>query len=169
MNFLSRRSIRKYSEKKVEKEKIQEIMVAAALSPSGNNSRPYEFIVIDDKELIKKLALSKITGGQFAIEAPIMIVVVGHNIIATMEDDCAIASTIIQLKAHDLGLGTCWIQTKNKVNEVGDSTSDVIREILKIPKDIHVNNMIALGYPDEVKVEYTEKDANMKLLHYNRY
>lgn len=168
MNFLSRRSIRKYSDKIVEKEKIQDLMVTAVLSPSGGNGRPYEFVVVDDKNLIKKLALSKVNGGQFAVDASIMIVVLGHEK-PTMKDDCAIASTIIQLKAHDLGLATCWIQIKNKINEKGIPTSNVIREILGIPEDIHVNNMIALGYPNEIKSEYTEKDANMKLIHYNKY
>ena len=168
MNFLSRRSIRKYSNKVIEKEKIHELMLTAVLSPSGNNGRPYEFIVVDNKDLIKKLVLSKVTGSQFAIDAPIIIVVLGHEK-ATMEDDCAIASTIIQLKAHDLGLGTCWIQIKDKVNEKGVPTSDIIREILGIPQEIHVNNMISLGYPSEVRDEYTEKDANMTLVHYNKY
>jgi len=170
MDFLNRRSIRKYSTQTIEKEKIQEIMKTAVLSPSGHNGRPYEFIVIDNKDLIKKLAFSKVSGGQFAVEAPLMILVLGKkDSYPTMEDDCAIASTIIQLKAHDLGLGSCWIQIKNKVNEEGTSTIEIIRNLLSIPDLYHINNLISLGYPAEERKAYEDKDANMELVHYNKF
>ena len=86
-------------------------MKTALVSPSGRNRKPYEFVVIDDKEIIKKLSVAKESGATFAADAPLMIVILGHEN-PTWDDDCAIASTIIQLKAHDLGLGSCWIQTK---------------------------------------------------------
>lgn len=58
MDFLTRRSIRKYQDREVEKEVIEELMKTAVVSPSGKNGRPYEFIVVTDKEKIKKLAHS---------------------------------------------------------------------------------------------------------------
>jgi len=170
MNFLGRRSIRKYNQQAIEKDKIQEIMKAAVLSPSGHNGRPYEFILVDDKELIQKLAFSKVSGGQFAADAPLLILVLGKkDSYPTMEDDCAIASTVIQLKAYDLGLGSCWIQLKSKENTEGVSTIEVIRKLLSIPDTIHINNLISLGYPAEERESYKDEDANMELVHYNKY
>lgn len=168
MDFLTRRSIRKYQDRKVEKEVIEQLMKTAVVSPSGRNGRPYEFVVVDDKEIIKKLAHSKESGAQFAENAPLMIVTLYHEY-PTGEDDACIASTIIQLKAHELGLGSCWLQTKGKIGTNGKTCHENIREILNLPKDIHISNMISLGYPAEERPAYTEKDMDMTKVHFNKW
>lgn len=168
MDFLIRRSIRKYQDRKVEKEVIEQLMKIAVVSPSGRNGRPYEFVVVDDKEIIKKLAHSKESGAQFAENAPLMIVTLYHEY-PTGEDDACIASTIIQLKAHELGLGSCWLQTKGKIGTNGKTCHENIREILNIPEDIHISNMISLGYPAEERPAYTEKDMDMTKVHFNKW
>ena len=168
MDFLTRRSIRKYQDRKVEKEVIEQLMKTAVVSPSGRNGRPYEFVVADDKEIIKKLAHSKESGAQFAENAPLMIVTLYHEY-PTGEDDACIASTIIQLKAHELGLGSCWLQTKGKIGTNGKTCHENIREILNLPKDIHISNMISLGYPAEERPAYTEKDMDMTKVHFNKW
>ena len=168
MDFLTRRSIRKYQDRKVEKEVIEQLMKTAVVSPSGRNGRPYEFVVVDDKEIIKKLAHSKESGAQFAENAPLMIVTLYHEY-PTGEDDACIASTIIQLKAHELGLGSCWLQTKGKIGTNGKTWHENIREILNLPKDIYISNMISLGYPAEERPAYTEKDMDMTKVHFNKW
>lgn len=168
MDFLTRRSIRKYQDRKVEKEVIEQLMKIAVVSPSGRNGRPYEFVVVDDKEIIKKLAHSKESGAQFAENAPLMIVTLYHEY-PTGEDDACIASTIIQLKAHELGLGSCWLQTKGKIGTNGKTCHENIREILNLPKDIYISNMISLGYPAEERPAYTEKDMDMTKVHFNKW
>ena len=168
MDFLTRRSIRKYQDRKVEKEVIEQLMKTAVVSPSGRNGRPYEFVVVDDKEIIKKLAHSKESGAQFAENAPLMIVTLYHEY-PTGEDDACIASTIIQLKAHELGLGSCWLQTKGKIGTNGKTCHENIREILNIPEDIYISNMISLGYPAEERPAYTEKDMDMTKVHFNKW
>ncbi len=168
MDFLTRRSIRKYQDRKVEKEIIEQLMKTAVVSPSGRNGRPYEFVVVDDKEIIKKLAHSKESGAQFAENAPLMIVTLYHEY-PTGEDDACIASTIIQLKAHELRLGSCWLQTKGKIGTNGKTCHENIREILNLPKDIYISNMISLGYPAEERPAYTEKDMDMTKVHFNKW
>lgn len=168
MDFLTRRSIRKYQDRKVEKEVIEQLMKTAVVSPSGRNGRPYEFVVVDDKEIIKKLAHSKESGAQFAENAPLMIVTLYHEY-PTGEDDACIANTIIQLKAHELGLGSCWLQTKGKIGTNGKTCHENIREILNLPKDIYISNMISLGYPAEERPAYTEKDMDMTKVHFNKW
>lgn len=143
-------------------------MKTALVSPSGRNRKPYEFVVIDDKEIIKKLSVAKESGATFAADAPLMIVILGHEN-PTWDDDCAIASTIIQLKAHDLGLGSCWIQTKEKVDSEGNATDENIKKILGAPSELKVHNMMALGYPDEEKPAYTDADVDMAKLHFNKF
>lgn len=168
MDFLTRRTVRKYKDMPVEKEVIMELMKTALVSPSGRNRKPYEFVVVDDKETIKKLSVSKESGATFAENAPLIIVIFGHEN-PTWDDDCAIASTIIQLKAHQLGLGSCWIQTKEKFDAEGNPTDENIKKILNAPAELKVHNMIALGYPDEEKPAYTEADMDMAKLHFNKF
>jgi nitroreductase len=97
-----------------------------------------------------------------------MILTVWHEY-PTGEDDACIASTIIQLKAHELGLGSCWLQTKGKFDANGKPCHDNIREILEIPEDIYISNLISLGYPAEERPAYTEKDMDMSKVHYNKW
>lgn len=97
-----------------------------------------------------------------------MIVTLYHEY-PTGEDDACIASTIIQLKAHELGLGSCWLQTKGKIGTNGKTCHENIREILNIPEDIHISNMISLGYPAEERPAYTEKDMDMTKVHFNKW
>lgn len=147
---------------------MKNLWKTAVVSPSGKNGRPYEFIVVTDKEKIKKLAHSKESGAQFAENAPLMILTMWHEY-PTGEDDACIASTIIQLKAHELGLGSCWLQTKGKFDANGKPCHDNIREILEIPEDIYISNLISLGYPAEERPAYTEKDMDMSKVHYNKW
>lgn len=168
MDFLTRRSIRKYQDKKIEKTVIDELMKTVLLSPSGRNGRPYEFILVDDKEKIKKLAGSKSSGALFLENAPLVVITVWRDY-PTGEDDSSIASTILQLKAHQLGLGSCWIQTKGKTDTDGNSCEDNIRKILGIPQEININNMISLGYPAEERPSYDINDGDMSKIHHNQW
>ncbi|MDO4589213.1 MAG: nitroreductase family protein [Fusobacterium sp.] len=168
MDFLSRRTVRKYKNKPVEKEVIMELMKTALVAPSGRNRRPYEYVIVDDKEILKKLSVAKESGGTFMADAPLGIVIFVHDT-PTCSDDGAIASTIIQLKAHELGLGSCWIQTRDKVDSEGNSTEENIKRILNVPAELKLYNMIALGYPDEEKPAYTEADMDMNKLHFNKF
>jgi nitroreductase len=74
-----RRSIRKYQETKIEPEKVELLKEAVLRAPSGKNSQPCEFIFVDDREVIGKLAASKPGGAQFLEGAPLAIVVLGDE------------------------------------------------------------------------------------------
>ncbi|HEX9058905.1 MAG TPA: nitroreductase family protein, partial [Clostridia bacterium] len=71
----SRRSIRKFEDREIEKEKADFIIKSALLSPSSRGIRPWEFIVVNDKETIKKLSQCKEHGSSFLSGAPLAIVV----------------------------------------------------------------------------------------------
>jgi len=71
-----RRSIRKYKEDNLEKEEVKQLIKAALLSPSSRNRCPWEFVVIDDKDLLFKLSQSKQHGSAFLKNAALGIVVI---------------------------------------------------------------------------------------------
>lgn len=149
-----RRSIRKYKNQEIEEKKIEKIIVAGKMAPSGKNKKPVEFIVVKDKDILKKLSLVKPKGGLFLEEAPAGIVIVGREDISdTWIEDCSIATTFIQLEAHNQGLGSCWIQIRERFD-----AENKVKELLDIERDKRVLCIISIGYPDEILKAYDEKE-----------
>lgn len=170
MDFLSRRTIRKYKNIPVEKEVMNKIMEVALVSPSACNRKPYEYVVVTDKEKLAALSKAKASGASMIENAPVAIVVTGDsNVSDIWTEDCSIAATLIQLKAYDLGLGSCWVQMKNRQDAEGNLSEEIIRGIFGIPSHYGVLAVIALGYPDEEKKGYTADDMNFSKIHYEKF
>ena len=149
----SRRSIRKYQDKPVPDDLVNDVINAARLAPSGNNAQPSRYLIIKDNETKKKLKDNNIIRDKWVYDAPVIIVCCtdpkayvksvkgwdNTNEIRAIRD-LSIASSYLMLQATELGLGTCycgWVE-KNK-----------IKEILGIPQDFIVLFVITLGYPAE--------------------
>jgi nitroreductase len=139
-----RRSVRSYLARAVEKEKLAEILEAARLAPSASNRQEWRFIVVQDKDTRKRLAQAA-KGQAFVGAAPVVIACCARtdNHVMTCGQPCypidvAIAIEHMALKAVEEGLGTCW---------VGAFYEDKAKEILNIPKDIRVVELLTLGYP----------------------
>lgn len=157
--FYKRRSIRKYREIKVEDEKIEKIIEAALLSPSGRNRRPWEFVFVTNEEKIKKLSQSKETGVQFVEGAPLVVAVLGDDTLAeTWIEDLSIALTFIQLEAESLGLGSCWIQLRDRKTKDGESSETYVKRVLGIENEFRVEALVSIGYPNEIK-EFYKKES----------
>jgi nitroreductase len=166
----SRRSIRKYQDKEVEKEKIDTILKCALLSPSSRALRPWEFIAVTDKELLQKLSQCKEHSSQFLAGAPMSIVVIADpRVCDVWIEDTSIASIIVQLSAQSLGLGSCWIQVRERFRSGNLKAEDYIKEILRIPVNYCVESIIAIGYPAEDKRPYNENDLLYDKIHYNKF
>jgi nitroreductase len=150
--LVTRRSIRKFTSQKVEADTIIKIMKAALMAPSSRNTKPCEFIVVQDYDTILSLSESRIHGSQFIASAPLVVVVAANeNLSDVWFEDCSIASTFIQLHAHNLGLGSCWVQVYKRMKSEGLESELYVRELLKIPANFRVLNMIAIGHADEKK------------------
>ena len=148
----TRRSIRKFSSCPVEKEKIDRLIEAALRAPSSRDFRPWRFIVVDDPAQLKKLSEAKPHGAAFLKNAALGMIVCGDTTASDVwVEDCAIASTFIHLAAHDLGLGSCWIQIRKRDHSPEKTADTYIRDLLDIPDTLSVESIIAIGYPDEAK------------------
>jgi nitroreductase len=84
-------------------------------------------------------------------------------------EDASIASTFIQLTAHDLDLGSCWIQVRERFHTEQESAEEYIRKVLEIPEQYCVECIIAIGYPAEEKKPYEEDTLLYQKLHYNKF
>jgi nitroreductase len=147
-----RRSIRKFTAEKVAPEAIEILVEAALRAPSSRGTNPWEFILVDDPELLLKLSRSKQHGAEFLKGAPLGIVVCADSTRSDVwVEDCSIAAIIIQLTAVSLGLGSCWAQIRNRQHDAEKSAETCIRELLGLPEQIKVESILAIGHPAEKK------------------
>ncbi len=165
-----RRSKRRFSGKKVEPEKVDLLLKAGLLSPSSKSSTPWEFIAVDEPDLLTQLSVSKEHGAKLIAGAPLAIVVLGDTTESDVwVEDCSIASTIIQLEAEDLGLGSCWVQMRERKNVHGEYAESVIRKLLGIPEHLGVLSVVAIGYPEEVKPPHELDKLKYEKIHRNKF
>ncbi len=165
-----RRSIKKYDDRAVEPEKIDEIIESALRSPSGRAARPWHFVVVTDKDLLERLAVAKPGGAAFLKDAPVGIVVCGDPTTSGLwVEDCSIAAVILQLAAHNLGLGSRWSHMRGNKYDSGKTSRDYIAELLDLPESLDVECIIAIGYPAEEMVPYKKEDLHFNQVSYNKY
>ncbi|MCS7181369.1 MAG: nitroreductase family protein [bacterium] len=154
-----RRSIRKYQKKEVSKNIIEDIIDCARFAPTAINIQPWEFIVITDEEMRKKIA-SITDYGKFIKDAPVCVVVFCKETKYYLEDGSA-ATTYILLAAKSYGLGSCWVAGDKK------NYAEKIRELLQVPQGYKLISLISIGYPDE---EPKVKKRSLKeVLHWERW
>jgi len=163
-----RRSIRKYQKKPIESEKIQTLVEAALRSPSSMGYNPWEFLVVDDPNVLDKLSNAKPQGSAFIKNAPLGIVVCADPERSSVwVEDASIACIFIQLTAESLGLGSCWIQIRDRMHDQKTPAEAYIADVLSIPKKLKVEAMIAIGYPDEQKAPRPKEDLQYGKVHQN--
>lgn len=166
----TRRSIRKFQNEKVAKDIIDKILKSALLSPSSRAIRPWEFIAVTNKELMAKLSLCREHGASFLTEAPLGIVVLADPDASDVWiEDASIASILIHLTAHSMGLGSCWIQVRERFHSGNEKTEDYIKGLLDVPAKYRVESIIAIGHPAETKQPHDENKLRYEKLHYNKF
>ncbi len=165
-----RRSIRKYQDRAVEEEKIEILKEAALRSPSSRNFDPWEFIFVEDREIIKKLVGCKKHGSAFMAGAPLAVVVLGdENKSDVWVEDCSIASILLQLTAQSLGLGSCWVQVRNRKSPENLTSEQYIQKLLNIPENMKVESVIAVGYSAENREGKPASELKYEKIKENRF
>ena len=166
----TRRSIRKFQDRPVEEEKIEAMMKAALLAPSSKSSRPWHFVVVDDKEKLQKMAESREMGSQFLGGAPLAVLVLAEEKKSNVwVEDCSIASIIIQLAAQELGLGSCWVQMRCRKSADGASAEDNVRHLLDIPSHYAVLSVVAVGHKAREAKPFDEEKMQWEKVHIGKF
>ncbi len=171
----TRRSVRKYQDRPVEREKITACLEAARLAPSACNSQPWEFIVLDDPAIKKAFCKEAFSGlysiSSWAGNAPVLIAAVSDkgNVVSRLGNffrrtefylvDHGIACEHFILRAWDLGLGTCWIGWLNSAKA---------EKFFNLPKGKKIEHLIAVGYPAETP-DQRPRQKLADIVFYNRY
>ena len=165
-----RRSIRKFTEQELAQDDVVTIMRAALMSPSSHNTRAWQFVLVDDKDMLKRLSETRPMGAELLAGAALAVVVcVDSEVSNVWIEDAAIAAYGIQLQAEDLGLGSCWVQVRNRQAEDGTPTEDLVREMLNIPANVNVLCMVALGHKAMPRNPQNEEKLMWEKLHIGQY
>jgi len=162
----SRKSVRSYLDRAVEKEKLERVLEAARMAPSASNRQEWRFVVVTDPEKRRRLA-EEAAGQRFIAEAPVVIAACAQTDGKIMRCgqachpiDVAIAVDHLTLAAVAEGLGTCWI---------GSFDPEVVRRILAIPKEIVVVELLPLGYPRDPQALVKSRFALETIVRYESW
>ncbi|UCD80483.1 MAG: nitroreductase family protein [Desulfobacterales bacterium] len=165
-----RRSIRQFTDQEIEAEKIELLREVALRPPSSMGHNPWEFIFVTDKQLLAKLAKAKPHGSSFLAGARLGVVVcVDPEKSTVWIEDASIATIYIHLAATSLGLGSCWIQIRERMHDDMKSAEAYIAEVLNIPSNLKVPMMVGIGYPAEQKAPRQRDALQDEKIFLNRY
>lgn len=156
----TRRSIRQYTDRPVEREQLMEIIRAGTWAPSGLNNQPWRFVIVKGSEVRNELA--KLTKYNFIIEkasACIAVFIDKNAMYSEVKDHQAIGACIqnMLLAAHGLGLGAVWLGEILK-------SADAVRMLFGLPEEMEIMAVIAVGHPVQQKRTSHRKDVPEVLL-----
>jgi nitroreductase len=154
--ILKRRSIRKYTQQKVDEDTLHRLLQAAMAAPSAVNSQPWEFIVVTDPDKLAEM-YRNLPYGRY--DAPAAIVVCANPSVASNRDaaerfwvqDCSAATENILIAAAGLGLGTVWCGVYPE-----SAREKAIAYTFALPEGVIPLNVILVGYPAEEKPPRTQ-------------
>jgi nitroreductase len=145
--ILERRSIRRFTDQPVEKEKLEALLKAAIWAPTAGNIQPWVFVCVQEPKMVKKIRA--VSPGMLWSTSAVICVCSDQQKAAAAAGkggptlalfDSAMAAQNILLRAHDLGLGSCVIRSFNPA---------AVRELLSAPEHVQPELLIILGYPDQ--------------------
>ncbi|MCI5742257.1 MAG: nitroreductase family protein [Bacteroides sp.] len=165
-----RRSMRKFTSEELAPEEVVTLLKAALMSPTSKRSNSWQFIAVDDKETLDKLSRCKEHGAAFLADAALAIVVMADPLASDVWiEDASVASILIQLQAEDMGLGSCWIQVRERFTATGMSSDEYVHGILDIPLQLQVLSIIAIGHKGMERKPFDEEHLQWEKVHINKY
>lgn len=148
--LFERHSIRRYTDQSLDPEVVKQILEAGLLAPSSKSARPWQFIVVEDKPTLERLSKCKKVGSRsLAGCALAIVVIVDPEKSDVYIEDASVAATMMHLQACALGVGSCWIQIRNRFDAADEPTADIVRSLLGIPASLEPVCMLSCGMPDE--------------------
>jgi nitroreductase len=167
-NILSRRSIRRFDPAaKIPREHVELLLECACAAPSAHNYRPWQFIVVEDRERLDKIRAIHPYSAMLK-EAPLAIIVCGYTRCGDKtypfwEEDCSAAMQNMLLAANATGLGSVWLGVRHGK----EGLEEKIKALHDVPEDVAVLGIAALGHPLETKDPH--KGVDPCVIHVNKW
>ena len=152
----NRRSVRSYTGEKIAKEKLDKILQAGLLSASGRSRKPWEFVVVQEKEMLENAGCA-------------ILVFANPEKTDVWVEDCSIAMSNMHLIADSIGLGSCWIQGRLREAENGESTEAYCRKLLNVPEEYVLEAILSVGRLKEHPKAHTLEELEKEKVHYETY
>ncbi len=166
----NRRSMRKFTEQKLDEQQKRLILRSALIAPSSKNTRSWEFITVEDADMLRKLSVAREMGSGFLAECAFAVVVVADvSKTDCWIEDCSIAATFMQLQAQDLGLGSCWTQMRGRSQADGTPACRVLSELLGIPEGFEPLCIIGFGYKNQERKPYEDEKIEWSKVHSGKF
>ena len=164
--LITRRSVRKYTGEKISEEDINTIINAGMYAPSARNTRPWHFIVIDDKSAFEKIMAFHPAAAMLS-QASHAIAVCGDEELQNGPGyyvmDCSAALENMLLAAHALGVGAVWVGIHPKPDRI-----EALSALLELPAHVKPVALISLGVPSENEESVCQRYEPEKI-RYNRW
>ncbi|MCI9307313.1 MAG: nitroreductase [Lachnospiraceae bacterium] len=165
-----RRSVRTYTGESVAEKDITSILQAGLLSASGKAIRPWEFIVVRNKETLRNMSQCRVAGSKMLEAADCAVVVLGDEEKSDVwVEDCSVAMANMHLMADSLGVGSCWIQGRLREAPGGRTTEAYLRELLEFPENYRLEAILSLGMPQNHPGAYELGDLLEGKVHRERF
>lgn len=157
-----RRSIREYRDKPILKEVLENIVDAGRFAPTARGVQPWEFIIVTNPDILKRIA-ELAENGRFIAGAACCIAVFCRDTKYYLEDGCAATENIL-IASASLGIGSCWV-AGDKKPYCGEIT-----RLLSVPDELKLVSLIALGYPKtEESFKIADKRSLNEVIHWNKF
>lgn len=167
---IKRRSIRKYKPELLTSEETKMIIEAALLSPTSKNRHSWEFIAVENEEMLKKMSECKPQSASFLTDAALAIVVAGNPLISdAWVEDASIAAINMQMQAEKLDIGSCWIQVRNRFYSETITAGEYINDLLNIPMPLEVLCIIAFGRKEKERTPADIDNLHWEKVHIGEY
>ena len=161
--ILNRKSVREYLDREISPEIMNDLLKAGMAAPSSRDRRPWQFIVLSDKEVMNDLS-GKLKNASILKNANKAIIVCGDTLVSDncWELDCSAATQNILLAAESMGIGAVW----TAVYPYADREA-VVNEIFQLPENIRALAIVPLGYPSGMQTPKDKFDPTR--IHYNKW
>ncbi len=165
-----RRSIRRFQQKPVEPDKLAILLEAALRAPSSRGLMPWELVVVQDPDMLGRLALAKPHGASFLNKAPLAIVVCAEPTRCDVWiEDCSLVALLLHLAATDIGLGSCWVQIRLRQQASGRMAEEYVSNLLGLKEGLVVEAIMAIGYPAEILAGHQRSSLLDDKVSFERY
>ncbi len=165
-----RRSMRKFTEEELTQDEAVCLLRAALMSPSSKGRRPWEFVVVDDKESLRALAHCKERGAELIEGAPLAVAVLADPALSdAWVEDASVAAAMMLLQAEDLGLGACWVQVRGRTTADGKPAEEMVRAALRVPGHLRVLSIVAVGHKGMERKPFDESRLQWEKVHINAF
>jgi nitroreductase len=165
----SRRSVRKFADRPVPREVLQQLLDLALTAPSSKNTRSSRFMVVSEPKTLARISRMRDFGSAFVADVPCGVLVLGDTTATDLWlDNATISATFLQVAAADGDLGSCWVHVNGRPQRgdepEGATAADYLREFMPIPADWQPLCFVALGYQTEPPRPKKEHDDTDKVL-----